>query len=162
MEFYLTGMGRKFYEADVPRIAQALERIADRLATFEQATATLEQVAGPEPGEPIAEVHCPCCGAHLEVEHGDDEGDVAVVGTRANPGDDEAVGFVGMVKEKDQAIFNVRRGLKRGAELIRAYDNQISSLVQKRDQREILDFIAHFLDGHAETYGANREADNNR
>lgn len=31
MEFYLTKMGHKFYTADVPRIARALERIADAL-----------------------------------------------------------------------------------------------------------------------------------
>lgn len=30
-EFFKTLMGRKFYEADVPRIARALERIADAL-----------------------------------------------------------------------------------------------------------------------------------
>ena len=30
-DFFLTVMGRKFYEADVPRIAKALERIAGAL-----------------------------------------------------------------------------------------------------------------------------------
>lgn len=30
-EFFQTGMGRKFYESDVPRIAKALERIATAL-----------------------------------------------------------------------------------------------------------------------------------
>jgi len=33
-----------------------------------------------EPGEPICKVTCPCCGANLEIEHGDDEGELAVVG----------------------------------------------------------------------------------
>lgn len=37
----------------------------------------------PEPGTPIAKCSCPCCGAHLEVEHGDDPGQVGVVGTEA-------------------------------------------------------------------------------
>jgi hypothetical protein len=36
-----------------------------------------------EPGELIAEVHCPCCGAELRVEYGDDEGEIGVVGTPA-------------------------------------------------------------------------------
>ena len=31
IEFFQTQMGHKFYESDVPRIASALERIADRL-----------------------------------------------------------------------------------------------------------------------------------
>lgn len=30
-EFFQTGMGRKFYESDVPRSAEALERIAKAL-----------------------------------------------------------------------------------------------------------------------------------
>ena len=30
-EFFLTGMGKKFYESSVPRIAEALERIAKAL-----------------------------------------------------------------------------------------------------------------------------------
>lgn len=34
-EFFQTGMGRKFYEHDVPRIAEALERIADILEKME-------------------------------------------------------------------------------------------------------------------------------
>ncbi len=31
IEFFQTQMGHKFYESDVPRIAKALERIADKL-----------------------------------------------------------------------------------------------------------------------------------
>lgn len=34
---------------------------------------------GPEPGELIAEVNCPICGAGLTVEHGDDEGEIGVL-----------------------------------------------------------------------------------
>lgn len=33
-EFYLTGMGHKFYERDVPRISRSLERIAAALEQF--------------------------------------------------------------------------------------------------------------------------------
>lgn len=36
-----------------------------------------------EPGTPIVDISCPCCGAELEVTHGDDEGEVAVVGSRS-------------------------------------------------------------------------------
>lgn len=36
---------------------------------------------GPEPGEPIVKVDCPCCGAALEIEHGDEPGEIAVIGT---------------------------------------------------------------------------------
>lgn len=38
---------------------------------------------GPEPGDPIVECHCPCCGAGIEITHGDDEGEISVVGTPA-------------------------------------------------------------------------------
>lgn len=33
-----------------------------------------------EPGETIARCHCPCCGASLEVMHGDEPGEVSVIG----------------------------------------------------------------------------------
>jgi len=33
------------------------------------------------PGDPIAHVHCPCCGADLDITHGDDEGEASVIGT---------------------------------------------------------------------------------
>lgn len=34
-----------------------------------------------EPGMVIAKVTCPCCGASLSVEHGEDEGEIAVIGS---------------------------------------------------------------------------------
>lgn len=34
-----------------------------------------------EPGEPILTTHYPCCGAHLEIVHGEDEGEVIAIGT---------------------------------------------------------------------------------
>ncbi len=34
----------------------------------------------PCPGDPIAKVGCPCCGADLRIEHGDEPGEVCVVG----------------------------------------------------------------------------------
>lgn len=33
-----------------------------------------------EPGELMVKCNCPCCGAELSVEYGDDEGEIAVVG----------------------------------------------------------------------------------
>jgi hypothetical protein len=43
------------------------------------------QEDGHEPGEVIAEVHCPCCGASLSVQYGDDPGEIGVVGESARP-----------------------------------------------------------------------------
>jgi len=48
---------------------------------FVIATMSREADTGPEPGQPIGTSTCPCCGAHLEIEHGDEEGQIAVVGT---------------------------------------------------------------------------------
>jgi hypothetical protein len=33
----------------------------------------------PEPGQLIAIVHCPCCGAKLKIQHGDDEGEIGAL-----------------------------------------------------------------------------------
>ena len=38
IEFHNTGYGRKFYEADIPRIVKALERIADALEKLDNNT----------------------------------------------------------------------------------------------------------------------------
>ena len=38
-----------------------------------RAIAALEQ---PEPGTPILTIDCPCCGAELEIEHGDEPGEI--------------------------------------------------------------------------------------
>lgn len=40
----------------------------------------------PEPGEPIVKVTCPCCGAELEIAHGDDAGEIGVIGTARRHG----------------------------------------------------------------------------
>jgi hypothetical protein len=39
-----------------------------------------------EPGTPILHTACPCCGAQLDIEAGDDEGEIAVVGTQQTKG----------------------------------------------------------------------------
>lgn len=48
-EFFQTGMGRKFYEADVPRIAGALGRIADAL----EGANKLKAMEPSQPHEPV-------------------------------------------------------------------------------------------------------------
>jgi len=37
-----------------------------------------------EPGETICKTSCPCCGADLEVMHGEDEGEIGVLGRQKN------------------------------------------------------------------------------
>lgn len=54
-------------------------------SAMRRALAALEQ---PEPGTPILTTDCPCCGAELEIEHGDEPGDIGVVGTPADGGND--------------------------------------------------------------------------
>ncbi|MBC9786479.1 hypothetical protein H1S01_18645 [Heliobacterium chlorum] len=51
-EFYQTGLGRKFYERDVPKIAESLATIAEQLARLNQNIEKLnENVAEPERAE---------------------------------------------------------------------------------------------------------------
>ena len=38
-----------------------------------------------EPGQPLCEVSCPCCGAKLEIVHRDEEGTFGAYGSRPNP-----------------------------------------------------------------------------
>ena len=59
--------------------AADMQRQVDAVAadTAQQAT---EVGDSHEPGEPIVAVTCPCCGALLQVEYGDDEGEIAVIG----------------------------------------------------------------------------------
>lgn len=49
----------------------ARDELEKRLLKFE----------GPEPGEPVCACSCPCCGAELSIEQGDDENETSVVGT---------------------------------------------------------------------------------
>ncbi len=36
---------------------------------------------GPEPGQLILKTSCPCCGANLAIEHGDEPGGISVIGS---------------------------------------------------------------------------------
>lgn len=138
MDFFQTVMGNQFYNSTMPRIVTALERIADRLATAEQCSATLEQFAGP-------------------VDATDDR----VTGPEVTPTEclDDEQPPCG--DERDHAaILNVRRGLKRGAELVRALDNaQIVPGIHRRQQQEILEYAAAFLEKQSRTYGSPTDND---
>ncbi len=111
MEFYLTGIGRKFYESDVPRIAQALERIADGLS----------------------------------------------MPARFGVGELPKTGSADDLEASEHAVADVRRGLKRGAELVRAFKARASS---PGEQRSTLDEVAEFLEGFSRTYGSRPKANN--
>ncbi|MTV47883.1 hypothetical protein GJ688_02650 [Heliobacillus mobilis] len=51
-EFYQTGLGRKFYERDVPKIAESLATIAEQLARLNQNIEKLNENMGkPEKAE---------------------------------------------------------------------------------------------------------------
>ncbi|MBC9786653.1 hypothetical protein H1S01_19620 [Heliobacterium chlorum] len=52
MDFFQTGMGRKFYERDVPKIAESLATIAEQLTRLNQNIEKLnENMAKPEQAE---------------------------------------------------------------------------------------------------------------
>lgn len=44
----------------------------------------------PLPGDPIVECSCPCCLAHLDITHGDDPGEISVVGSPSTRAHDPA------------------------------------------------------------------------
>lgn len=47
-----------------------------------------------EPGDFIMTMFCPCCGAHIEILHGDEDGELAIIGTPTRTGsesEDETV-----------------------------------------------------------------------
>jgi len=59
-------------QGDLGRAQAELEQLRARVAELEG--------TDHEPGEPIAQCSCPYCGASLEIEYGDDEGEISVVG----------------------------------------------------------------------------------
>jgi hypothetical protein len=72
----------QYWAADDDGMDEAYEELmtaASQLA----ATGYVVEPTVHEPGELIAKVDCPCCGAALSIEHGDDEGEISVVGTPA-------------------------------------------------------------------------------
>lgn len=59
-------------QSALDNLNRVISNTADRLRTLNGEV---------EPGTPIVSVTCPCCGATLEVVHGDEEGEVGVLGT---------------------------------------------------------------------------------
>ncbi len=83
------------------------------------ATAPLAALRTDEPGAPICETSCPCCGADLVVENGPDEGEIAVVGTGGElrntiPLDD--------VLQLLRAVHDMRNGYSDDGPVDAAYD----------------------------------------
>lgn len=64
--------------------AEALRRLKEMPPITESVLAApLEETEdddGHEPGEVIVELHCPCCGAALSIEYGDEPGEIVAVG----------------------------------------------------------------------------------
>lgn len=70
------------YEADrdKPRSRRDFERLEDKCERLRAEVKKLKADQSPEPGEHIADVACSRCGAELVIEHGDDPGEVVVIG----------------------------------------------------------------------------------
>lgn len=64
------------------RIVAALEAAGNRWSEWgERAMGVADILDGDiEPGTPIVNITCSCCGASLEVVYGDDEGEIGVIG----------------------------------------------------------------------------------
>lgn len=74
VDFWQTGMGRRLIEGTLPQMVKSMDGLSEQVRLLSKA---MEKT---EPGEMIGESTCPCCGAKLEVMHGEDEGMVAIVG----------------------------------------------------------------------------------
>lgn len=151
MEFFETVMGRAFYDGTMPKIANALVRIADRLGA-------LEQIAQPdsddEPG--IDELL-------LALKRRVDKRWRAV---KEVQGVDEAnrwlAFFHGQLHEEVGApvegakeavkLLAGRRGLKRAAYLARSFE-ALDAGVPLPMQREVLKAFAAFLEAHVDSAG---------
>lgn len=79
-------LGRPSHEV----ISDHIREVREERDAWEAAGGTSEPTGAEsddaiEPGTPIVETDCPCCGAHLEVTHGDDPGEIACIGTPTQP-----------------------------------------------------------------------------
>jgi len=90
----------------VGRVIELMEQAEDER---DELRAEVERLCSPtaiEPGDPICSVTCACCGAALEITHGDDPGEVSVVGCRRNlPWCD----CTALERERDEALAELRR-----------------------------------------------------
>lgn len=64
-------------------------------------------------------------------------------------------------EERGDSSEDVRRGLRRGAELVRAFDVQVIPGVSLYQQREVLSVVAQFVESHSETYGRRKREEGN-
>lgn len=77
------GKAQAFKEAAMAAVAEPLPCCGCRATSVERRIRALADQPPPEPmpGDLIAKVGCPCCGADLEVVHGEDEGMIGAYGT---------------------------------------------------------------------------------
>lgn len=129
LDFYKTIGGRQLFDSTIPRIATALEQIAKALTVEKE-----------EPKTPQL-THEELMNRHKEM-------------TREN-GIHEADRWLAAWTDTRVAsrILNVRRGLKRGAELVKAYNSQVLPSVPIQAQREIQQHVAAWIEKQADTYG---------
>lgn len=80
--FAIEAMGEGWGDETAARCGASARRLRECADELEAAIAAGGN-DGPEPGEPIGTCACPCCGASLEVEHGDEPGQIAVIGSGA-------------------------------------------------------------------------------
>lgn len=73
----------------------------------------------PEPGDLILKTGCPCCGAALTIEHGDEERDIAVLGDPAAPEPEETIDEI------------VEQQVRAGQEAIDALNAEIAASAPK-------------------------------
>lgn len=82
-----------------------------------------------QPGDPICNINCPCCGASLEVTHGDDEGEIAVIGSSRKTPDPApviaaAARLVWIIRNEAGKEGEVEVHTDMLADALRAYDGE--------------------------------------
>jgi hypothetical protein len=166
MEFYLTGMGRRFFESTMPQIAEALDGIAKSMAKTEARDQQRDE-ENEHDYDAMLDEAIRRIGAIVQVRYESAVNDDAV--REVNAWHEEIVRRISVAlghadlttpmadaREQVTRILNVRRGMERAAELVRAFDNQVVPGVHMVAQREIQNVVAGFVEAHAKTYGAGR------
>jgi len=157
IEFHQTGYGRRFFEGQLPALIKALERIADRMAENNMTRHEEDPAEEADLGVPDEDLqpHFEVIRNVLRKRHAEAmEKDGVEVADRALAATYEVMDrFLGRPPER---VDGIRAGLKRGAELVRAYSNVCVNFVHKDDQQQIQEVLAGFLDEQARTYGTPR------
>ena len=154
-QFFQTAMGRTFFERTLPALVDNVGRIADRLETQERDCGN-EHCESITRDDQVAAVlkqleHLVREGyREIQSEDGKPEAEawIAMIQGRLN----EVVGYP--VEGAGQAVkvLAVKRGLKRGAHLARAYDQPVPGVAMVH-QHEVLNKFADALMRHADDYG---------